>query len=585
MSGSIATILTPDLERAIQLHISGNTTQAEILYRQVLQKDPEHSKALQYLGVLLFQQKQVEEALELLVRATKCNPNDSEAWGNLGNALRTKSRGPEAVNALERAIAIDPRNASALSTLSACLRKEGTLNRAINVARDAIKVQPNLAQAHINLGNCLLESGEIRRALAALEQALYLDPRSLEALQSYVFALHYSDARSLAQIYQQAHRFAALANRDTWEIPNRELRTIAFLSGDFCQHPVSYFMAPILQELRGTSLNVILLSNGDRKDTWTDKIIALGDKFIQIQDLEDHELATICSDNQVDVLIDLAGHTASNRCQAVAKRLAPIQISYLGYSGTTGLQNIDWILADAETIEPSDRMFYCESIAEMPDSLFCFDPSRITNEVTQAPFEQNGYITFGSFNNLSKITPSTLDTWAGVLNLVPQSKIRLKSLHLGEESIANSLKLQLSTRGINPERILTEGYTPGDNHYDSLGSVDIALDSFPYSGATTTIETLIMGVPVITLRGDRYAGRMSASLIRAIGRDSWICGNQTEYVESAVGLAKNTDQIAEARQSLRGEILNSPLCNSKTFTANFTSILRKIWQDSTVRSN
>lgn len=563
------------LDRAVQAHLAGRLDLAETLYRECLAGPSPSPKVSQFLGVLLFQSSGRAEGLRLMEQAVKLTPNDSEAWSNLGNAYRVLSDGDRAISALKRAIELDPRNASAHCTLSACLRKEGTLIDAIDAARTATRLQPNMAQAHCNLGNALLEAGECQAAIASFQQALYLQPGMLDARQSLVFALHYSDRHTARQIRTAADSFSQLFSEVAPQFDRSELKTIGFLSGDFRQHPVAYFLEPLLRKLSESDFRTVLLNNSLVRDSWTDKLSDLADAAVSVVDQPADRVRALAAEHSIDLLVDLAGHTASNRADAVVRRLAPIQVSYLGFSGTTGLPNLDWMLADPVLVGSHDEQNYSEKVRTLSSSAFCFDVGRVPEQSPKLPFDQNGFITFGSFNNLSKLSSSCLDAWAGLLSKVPNSRLLIKSLHLGEIALTERIFRSMRAQGVCEDRVEVRGFA--SDPFAAIAGVDIALDSFPYTGATTTCETLACGVPVVTLKGDRYAARMSASILTSVGRTEWIASSIESYVDIASRLSTDPLGLRSLRQTLRSELASSPLCDSNLFVTNFVTALQATW--------
>lgn len=576
MSSAVTTSPHAALDRAVQAHIAGRLDQAEQLYRESLRTTSPHPKAVQFLGVLLFQSRDRVEGLALLERAVLLTPNDSEAWSNLGNAYRVLSRGEQAIAALKKAVSLNPQNASAFCTLSACLRKEDTLSEAIEAARTAIRIAPNLPLGHCNLGNCLLEAGDSNSAIAAFQQALYLQPNLLDARQSLVFAMNYSDRTSARQIVNQAASFASFFPEVRAKRPNRAAETIGFLSGDFRQHPVAYFLEPILHHLADSGLRTVLFTNSAVRDSWTERLTALATTIVDVVDVPATEVQELARQQKVDVMVDLAGHTAANRADAVARRLAPVQVSYLGFSGTTGLPNLDWILADPALILPHEDALYTEKVLRMPCSVFSFDAHRVPAPGSRLPFEDNGFITFGSLNNVSKLSQACLQSWCEILTAVPKSKLLIKSLHLGETSVRERVMQLFQSQGIDSNRVTCLGYV--QDHFALVSEIDIALDSFPYTGATTTCECLASGVPVVTLAGDRYSSRMSASILSAVGRPEWVSHTVEDYVKVGADLALNVDSLRDARSTLHRQVLASPLCDKPAHARHFLDALNTAWQ-------
>ncbi|MBS1723682.1 MAG: tetratricopeptide repeat protein [Armatimonadetes bacterium] len=569
---SVAHIALDPLAEAVQLHCSGQTEAAEALYRSVLEHTPNRPRAAQYLGVLLFQGNRRQEGLALLRRSVEVNPGDAEGWSNLGNALRvTEDRGG-AIQALQKAIELDPRNAAAYCTLSACLRHPGSLIASIEAARAAVRLQPQMPQAHCNLGLALLDLGDVKAAVSAFEQARYIAPQFVEALQGLLFAAHYSERHSAADICSIAREFELLSQRQAG-FSRIGVSVVGFVSGDFKQHPVAYFLEPLLRGLADRDIKAILYSSSTKSDSWTDRLIAAGGELVSIADMGTPQVLQQIRDDGVDVLIDLAGHTANNRWDIFANRAAPVQASWLGYSGTTGLPNMDLLLADEATVPSGDERFYTEAVVRLPQSLFCFDPARLPSPSGNLPSVAKGHVTFGSFNNVSKLSPKTVALWSQVLTAVPESVMRVKSFHLSEQGVADRLLRLFAQNGVSSDRIEVRGWTPEGAQFADYNEVDIALDSHPYSGATTTIEALAMGVPVVSLTGDRYASRMSHSLMTAVGRGEWSCETDEQFVDTAVSLASDPVALTQIRSSLRGEVEASPLCDHEAYTEAFLSAL------------
>ena len=438
----------------------------------------------------------------------------------------------------------------------------------------------DLVQAHCNLGNSLLGSGDVTGGIAAFEQALYVSPNNLEARQSHVFALHYSDRHTAHDILESALQVGKLYPNVVSTVPDRDLKTIAFLSGDFLSHPVAFFLDPVLKNLDRTRYRIVLLSNSKKQDEWTEKLCSYGDEFHDIRKLSAEELRDLAIRLEIDIVVDLAGHTGSNRIDGLALRLAPVQVSWLGYSGTTGLPTMDWMIADESLVGEGDGSKYTERVERLGMSVFCFDPSRIKTPVAPPPFLKNGFVTFGSFNNLAKLSSATVTIWSEILQRLEGSRLILKTTHLGETRLADRLRQQFLLRGVDPDRLTILGYTEGDDHFDMYSTIDIALDPFPYSGATTTIEALYMGVPVVSMSGDRYASRMSLSILKGIGRPEWVVESREEYISLAIQLAQDQNGLAEIRARLRSEIEKSSLCRHEEFALNFESVLESIWTQS-----
>ncbi len=566
----------PALQRAIQAHVQGQAERAEELYRQVLRETPD-PQAAQFLGVLLFQADRRSEGLEWMERATKLAPADGEAWSNLGNALRVVGRHEEAITCLVSATTLRPDLAAAHCNLSACYRRAGTLSRSISEAKEALRIEPNMAQALCNLGLALLERGDALEAVKTLGRAIQIAPQFSDAIQSYLFALHYSDKHDARTIAQEAARLGARFGSVPVRRTNPKPRSVGFLSGDFRKHPVATFLEPLLRHRDRARYRFVALSNAEQTDSVTDRLRGLFDEWIDVFGVSADKVAERSRQAELDIVVDLSGHTAGNRADALAKGLAPVQVSWLGYSGTSGLPALQALIADPIVVTDAEDCAYSERLALLPGSVFCWDIADLPAGSASPPCASSGCVTFGSFNNLSKLSPKTVVLWTEVLGRVPGSRLLLKSTHLAEPEIAAHVRSRFVEAGLDQDRLETVGWLPGDGHQGAYDRIDVALDPTPYTGATTTCEALAMGVPVVTLRGDRYAGRMSASILTAVGRAEWIADTESRYVELAVELSTDPIALGALRQSLRLEMKRSILCDGPKFARDFEDALERAW--------
>ncbi len=562
-------------EEAVSAHVHGHSELAESLYRTTLEIDPQHPQASQFLGVLLFQLGRRQEGLEWMQRALCINPFDPEAWSNCGNAYRVLDRGEEAIESLLRAISLNPNFAPAYCTLSACYRKPGHLRDAIQVARQAVRLQPETPQSHCNLGLALLDAGEVESAIAAFQQAIYLAPNLLEAHQGLLFAMLYSDIVKSSDFLKQAQKFGKLYKRTEWPIPD-QLKTIAFISGDFCHHPVGHFMRPHIESL-AKDFNLILLSTSLYEDDLTDWFRSQASEFRNVRDLSVKELTKLCRDFEVDCCVDLAGHTAANRMEALAQRLAPIQVSYLGYSGTTGLPNMDWIIADQHLIPDSHKDFYSEQVAHLSHSVFCPSYWKRRPKINR---DSSQPLTFGSFNNLSKMSPSCLKAWNEILLRTPGSRLKVKSKNFTEPFIRNRFLSAFDEDIVLQGRVEILEWVMGSDPLADYESIDIALDTFPYSGATTTCDALSCGVPIVSLAGDRYCGRMSASILHNCSLNELVVESVKDYVELASNLAIHADSPHRDREFVAHSFFSSSFNEPDTTGKDFKSCLLDLWTQS-----
>ncbi len=543
------------VSQAWQLFQTGQPAKAETLCRQVLQNDPHQSSALHLLGLIAYQTQRQEEAIELLKQAISLNPAEPYIHSNLGNMLAVRGKIAETVECFQRAIAIN--------------------------SKDEL--------AHNNLGKQLCEQGHIDEALAQFKTALKLKPNYAIAHSNLVFALNYSDHHDAATIFAEHRKFEEQQAKPLTifiqphvidQNPQRRLR-IGYLSQDFRKHSVAYFIEPILAHHDRQQFEVLCyFNNFANPDEVTQRLQHYVDGWLNCFRLSDAELAERIRQDRIDILVDLMGHTGFNRIMVLARKPAPVQMTYLGYSNTTGLTSIDYHItdnyADPEGIA---EQFNSEQLVRLPGSYFCYRPADDTDQATVDPLPalHNGYITFGSFNNRAKLSPTTLNLWAQVLLAIPHSKLLVKTKSLDDPATRQALQDQFASLGITSERLMLLGYaTSMTDHLKSYGQVDIALDSFPYNGATTTCEALWMGVPVVTLVGERHVSRMGLSILSAVGLTEGIAYSPEEYIRICLQLANNISSLQTLRETLRGRVRSSVLMDAVTFTRQLEEVYRRV---------
>jgi predicted O-linked N-acetylglucosamine transferase (SPINDLY family) len=350
---------------------------------------------------------------------------------------------------------------------------------------------------------------------------------------------------------------------------------VGFVSPDLGRHPVGYLLVRVLENL---GLETICYSDRVAQDDMTCRLQAAATQWRDVLGLSDERLAEQIRADAVDILFDLAGHTAHNRLLALARKPAPIQITWLGYVGTTGLAAMDYILADRYEIPPESEVYYREKVLRLPDGYVCFDAPEEAPPVGPLPAMAQGGVTFGCFNNLAKITPQAMRVWAEILRRVPQSRLVLKYRGLEGEGFRRELLERLAAERIDAARVELLGRSPRRELLADYNRIDLALDPFPYSGGLTTCEALWMGVPVVTCPGETFASRHALSHLSNAGLTETIAHDLDEYVELAVALAGDLPRLAGLRAGLRQRMAASPLCDAERFVDNLASLLQDVWQ-------
>lgn len=566
-------------------------SEAEESYQQALQLKPDFVEVHHNLGNLLRAQNRLAEAEASYQRALQLRPDYAAAHGNLGSVYVALGRLSDAETSLRRAVQLDSSLADAHNQLATTLRAGSRLTEAETSLRRAVQLNPGAASYHNNLGNVLLALGRISEAESSYERALQIRPQYPQAYSNLLLSLNYLTDRTADAVFakhrEYADRFAAphrcerLA-QSNWSkslTSDRRLK-VAYISPDFREHSVAYFISPLLREHNREAVEVFCYSDVAKTDAATASLHELADHWLGTVTLSDAELAERIRADEIDILVDLAGHTAGNRLDVFARQPAPIQISWLGYPNTTGLDAIGYRLVDAVTDPPgqADR-WASETLIRLDDGFLCYQAPADARLPDAPPCLAGGKITFASFNNPAKLSAVTLAAWGRLLERVPRSRLLLKGRGFTEEATRQSLLARFAETGGDPQRVTLLAPVDGiADHLAFYGQVDIALDPFPYNGTTTTCEALWMGVPIVTLAGDRHAGRVGASLLTQVGLTDLIASSVDGYVEVAASLAADRHRLARLRQTMRERMRASSLCDAPRFARKIESAYRAAWQ-------
>jgi protein O-GlcNAc transferase len=523
-------------------------------------------------------------AAELEAEPSLAQRSDPAYYFDRGNLLFAHEKYDAAITAFRRAIELRPDFAEAHNNLGMALSRTGDVAAAASCYLRTLLLAPNHAPAHNNLGCALILLGELSAAIHHYKRAITLDPARSSAYTNLVLALHYVPGVSSALIAETTRRWAATVRRrprrTPWPnlpIPERRIR-IGYVSGDFRRHPVAYFTESVLAAHDRDAVEVFCYSNVAAPDETTDRIAVGVDHWQGISALEDGEAARLIASDEIDILIDLSGHTAANRLTLFASRPAPIQCTWLGYAGTTGLPEIDYIIGDRFVLPPQEAQLCTEQPFLMPNAYLCFTPPESAIEVTPLPALGGGPITFGCFNNLLKLNNNVVELWSALLAALPNSRLFLKTAQLGDPGICDRLEAQFAVHGIAANRLILSPSSPREELLQAYNHIDIALDPFPFGGGTTTIEALWMGVPVVTLRGTRFVGHVGESILETLGLSDLVAADPSDYLAKAVRLASALPQLAALRQSLRARLLASPLCDAPRFARDLEAGYRAMWE-------
>lgn len=587
-----AIVLKPDFVEAhsnlgIALIQKGQVDEAIVALHQAILLRPGFPEAFCNLGIALDRKGRRVEAIDAYNRAIALNPSFAEAHSNLGIALFHDGRLNEAIAAFRMAVALKPISPEVLSNLGNALRDNGQLEEAVESFRQAIALQPDSAGVQSNLGVVFKDLGRLNEAMAAYRQALVLKPDFPEAHSNLVHTLHLIPALD-AQVIVDEHRrwnqrhcesFVCTSYRyPNDRTPERRLR-IGYVSADFRAHSVSFFIEHLLACHDSSQVEVFCYASVVCPDEVTARLRKLVPHWRDICNLTDSQVADLVRRDQIDILVDLAGHTAENRLLVFARKPAPIQVTYLGYVGTTGLGTMDYRFTDAHADPPgTTEHFYTERLIRLPETFACYRPPECSPPVSSLPALARGYVTFGSFHALSKLNEPLLETWAKILLQVPNARLMIVAAGLDQSSPRNRLCEFFAAAGVNASRLAFKGRQSLPDYLALHGEVDVLLDSHPYSGHTIGCAALWMGVPVITLAGDRYSSRMLASVLANLGRSEWVARTPCEYVANAVALANDLNLLTQTRSTLREEMRASPVMDGARFARSVESAYREMWR-------
>ena len=568
-------------------------------YRKVATAMPTDAAAQQNLAVVLQALGEYGEAMASYQKAINLAPANLEARSKLGTMFKETGHTEEAIDCVRNALAIAPDNDELVVNLGNALRDSGQLVEAESSYRRAITINPECVEAFNNLGSLLSALGRLDEAVISFRQALAKRPDFVSAHSNLLFMYQYLPTLDQAVLTEELRRFGELVEQDLkpysdWPKANsavgddpqslrlvRPLR-VGFVSGDLRQHPVGNFLQGALEALAKNTrgrLEIYAYANHFQFDDVSKHIKASCHTWRFDHRLSDAMLAEKIRDDGIDVLIDLSGHSGHNRLPALALKPAPVQATWLGYLGRTGLSAFDYLIADTWTLPDTIAQNFIETIWHMPDCYLCFTEPVNAPDVNLLPSLENGYITFGCFNNLTKMNAEVVAVWARVLHRVPESRLYLKAKQFVEPSVEKSVLERFANHGIDGKRLILKDLVPRKNYLAPYNELDIALDPFPYPGITTTVESLFMGVPVLTLTGNSFLSRQGLGILSNAGLPHWIAEDADDYVEKAATHASDLPQLVALRSGLRQQVLASPLFDAPRFAAHFETALRRMWQD------
>ncbi|HEX8523830.1 MAG TPA: tetratricopeptide repeat protein [Tepidisphaeraceae bacterium] len=568
---------------------------AEPLLRKALALNPNFAGAHASLGEAMLQQNRFADALPHYREAARLAPNEPDIIDGLGRTYRHLDQLPAALAAYRAAVQLNPNDARLRVNLGEVLFHVGQISAATEQLQKALEIQPNLPAAMTNLASALSALGRHEEAISHLRRAIEINPGDRMAHSNLLMHLHYvpSDPKELFGEHVRWAQQHVAPSVSSWITVTANPATrgagdkirLAYVSPDLWRHPVAAFLEPLLKHHDRTKFEIIAYSDTSITDEMTARLKTYFNRWHDTATLSDEALAERVREDGVDVLIDLAGHTAKNRLMMFAQRPAPVQVTYLGYPNTTGLSQMDYRITDALADPPGEKApaggaaadaLHTEKLTRLPHCFLCYAPPDVAPAIQARPERP---ITFGSFNRVAKISAETFRAWAEILRRLPESRLMVKSTYLADEPTRAEVQKLFTSFGIRAEQLLIQPPVQGfANHLDSYNAIDIALDPFPYNGTTTTCEALWMGVPVISLAGTTHVSRVGVSLLTNAGLQELVARDVERYCDQAVALAGDRARLASYRQHLRNRLEQSPLLDAKRFTSDVEAALLAVAQ-------
>lgn len=568
---------------SLVLQALGKLEEAQACCLEAISLKPDYAEAYTNLGNILHDLNRLEEAEAYCRKATDLKPDYAEAYINLGNVLNDLNRLEEAEAYCRKAIELKPNYAEAYNNLGAVLKNLGRLEEADKNFREAIRLKPDYAEAYSYFGDVLRDLGRLDEADINYREAIRLKPDFIEAHSSLLFMLSYVESLPIESMLEDARSYGLKVSRmsepkfTSWRDGKEHTKLrIGFVSGDFKNHPVGYFIEGLLYHFDKSRFDLIAFPTVSKLDKLTSRIKPMFEEWLPICTKSDFDAARLIHQKNIDILIDLSGHTPYNRLSVFAYKPAQIQVSWLGYFATTGLPEMDYILGDPYSIPENEQNHFTEKVWNLPETRLCFTPPSENIDILPLPALKNAYVTFGNFSNLTKINEAVIKTWSTILKHVPNSKLFLKSKQLSSQKAVLDIQNQFANHGITKNRLILEGTSSRVEYLKSYNKIDMVLDTFPFPGGTTSSESLWMGVPVLTLAGDRLISHQGESIAYNTQQSEWIANSLTDYINKAVDFASDIESLSTLRSNLRDRLPHTPLFNSNQFAKNFEDALWSI---------
>lgn len=547
-------------------------------YRKAILLKPTYAEAYNNLGIALREQNILDEAIECYRKAISIKPAYAEAYNNLGVALRKHGILDEAIECYRKTISIKPVFVEAYNNLGIVLREQDILDEAAECYRKVFLIKPDYPDAHNGLGILLMDQGKQEQALSLFEKGLAFNPSYAPLHHSLIFSTSRGYPDAGAKVFELSKKFGKQFETGLSRLPHKNDATcdrrlrIGYVSGDFRQHSVAYFIEPTLKNHDKRNIEIYCYYNHHRIDHVTRKLMGYSNHWRSISDLSDEDAAKMICQDGIDILVDLSGHTAHNRLLLFARKPAPVQVTCIGYPATTGLSAMDYRLTNNYIDPPGwNEAFHTEKLVRLSTST-CFQPEKTLPEINALPALKKGYLTFASFHAANKITAITTALWAKVLLALPNSR-----LVLCPDTAKDQIVRQFQALGVPSARLDFFAKLPMPQYLELHNEVDIMLDCFPYNGGTVSRHSLWMGVPVLTLAGRQAVSRVGLSLMTQVGLESFVAECEADFVENACRWASELDGLAQVRGALRERMQNAPFSKHALVVKELEAAYRQMW--------
>lgn len=577
-------------------YIAGNRQEYEKAtgyFKKAVAIEPGNAKILFNYGLALRDAGKFDGAIEVFKKSLIKDPDNTEMLDCLAHAYIMAGHQDKAAEVFKTSLKINPNQAETQSNLGSIYQAQGELGKAEQCYRQALRLNPQINISD-NLGSVLISQGRYRESIEVCRSGLIKQPKNARVFSNLLLMLNYMEDISQEEMFDEHNKWSQVfedplnyMDHDVYHHHKESLR-IGYYSPDFREHSVAYFIEPIIEHHNKDKFSTYAYYPSKKEDAVTERLKERFNTWRDVYNRSADEIAEVIKADEIDILIDLAGHTANNSLLSFAKKPAPVQITYLGYPNTTGVKAIQYRITDNIADPEGQDEYYSEQLCRLPGCFLTYKPGENSPEVSEPPVIKNAYITFGSFNNLAKINDSVINVWSEVLKKLANSRLLIKNPSLTDVTTREAYVEKFKQCGIEDKRIKLIGHTPTRyQHLSMYADIDIALDTFPYNGTTTTCEALWMGVPVISLCGDHHAARVGASLLSAANKSEWIAYSEEGYIEKALSLAENTEILKSNREKQRDFISNTPLLDNRAFVISLENAYQKIWQnaDESKKSN